>query len=194
VAPFRMGAAPEPPAAAPAAPQPAARAPSPAPTPPATPLRMAAVLPRSKGRPAKYRSPERDAIIARDWPLGRHVSLIRDEINSLPGPPVDNVTIGQRAAKLGLARPDGFHGKMKAPVDVELLRAADYPSPVLTDHETALRWGAERGLDTVSLDLKAVNEKRVRLGLPPFVISNDVRQLRQTRDVPPAKTIDGDLG
>lgn len=103
---------------------------------------------------------ERKAVLRRDWPAGRNVQAIFDDLCALPGAPVPSATrVGIQAAQMGLRRPAAASVASAASLD-----------PIMTDRETALRWGAERGMDAHVLDLAAVNGKRRALGLRLFEV------------------------
>lgn len=59
------------------------------------------------GRPMIW-TPERDALIKRDFPLGVYAEVLKQRIDALDGPPVRLNRIAGRARMLGIKRPDWF--------------------------------------------------------------------------------------
>ena len=65
--------------------------------------------PKTNRRSENKWTPDRIAIIRRDWPTGRVAAAITNEVNALPGDPVNPTQVGIYAAsRLNLRRPDGF--------------------------------------------------------------------------------------
>lgn len=129
--------------------------------PPETP-RATVARPSPASSAARVWSEERKEVLRREYPAGTPRAAILARINALPGPNVTPDRMSVQAANMGLRRP----GR-------EVAR--DAAAPVETDHATALRWGAERGLDPHRLDLDAVNAKRRALGLPEFIVPDGRR-------------------
>lgn len=125
-----------------------------------------------------HRTPERLAVLKREWPRGKPAELIADEMDRLPGPPVNRATLAIWANQEGLRRPHGWtrHQKWRepevdAPEAVPASTPVDAPAFVEADVRTIRAWAEAHGLCYYTRsDLVAIN--RVRAGqtppLPPF--------------------------
>jgi hypothetical protein len=153
----------------------------PGPSPQAPPLPPPEPVPAAE-RPGGrgYRTPERLAVLQRDWPRGRPADLIADEMDRLPGPLVNRANLAIWAYQANLARPAGSsrHTKWSEPVPAPPPAAIsapdDLPPPrigwVPADARTIRAWAEAHGLRYRTGDvtsLAAIN--RVRAGqVPPL--------------------------
>ena len=125
-------------------------------------------------------TPERLAVLNRDWATDRAMRAIITEVAELPGAALTPKQIENRAYNLGLRRKPAVPPAPAAPSGiVEQFRAAAAEAkaapvagfePVEADLLTIRGWAAQRGLAPFGepLDLGRINRKRVELGLAPF--------------------------
>lgn len=66
------------------------------------------------------RTAARKEILVRDWPAGRAVIAITNDINALPGPGMGTRYVSEWAADLGLRRPIGLPGTRPTPEQKEV--------------------------------------------------------------------------
>jgi hypothetical protein len=158
-----VAAGPSPQGAAPCAPAPAAVVP---------------VRGRRKAGPAPtYRTPERSAVLKRDYPAGRQNHEIRAEMARLPGDPLppSGQAISTWAFQLGLRRPAGF--RRGAAISAGQLAAnADRRSAAAATWDEALAWAETVDPDLVLKGsreerLAQINELRRLEGQKPFVLA-----------------------
>jgi hypothetical protein len=133
--------------------------------------------PRQRGPKGTYRTPERLAILRRDYPAGRPTHEIRAAMEALPGGafPASNEAISTWAYQIGLRRPAGYGrgaaiaaGKDAAKVDLRYAALASWAD--------ALAWAQTVDPDMVLKGSQAerlaqINELRVLEGLKPFVLA-----------------------
>jgi hypothetical protein len=135
-------------------------------------------------------TPERNAILRRDYPAGVSIEVILQRLHTLPGRTVPRDRVAVQAGKLGFNR-GGLIKPTQSPeppvpavnrMDVLRQVAAsinareaaprvgiDPGAPISADFEQVRRWAAERGVQFGDWDdLPAVNSRRERLGLPSF--------------------------
>jgi hypothetical protein len=138
-------------------------------------------------------TPERNAIIRRDYPLGVSTEEIRRRLHALPGREVRRDRIAIQAHKLGVGRPTGAacdrppaeplsqpQSRMEALAmvsrSISPQPAFDPGDPVAADFNQVGHWAGQRGLQFSTWDdLPAVNRKREALSLPPFKRSFPMR-------------------
>ena len=150
-------------------------------------------------------TPERDAIIKRDYPLGIESEIIAQRCNSLPAAtPVDAQIIPHRAKDLGLARPLGYATRLteewrrkgliargkatapKPPVVQIPLNIRGKPGvaqpPVPAKWETIWDQAYRDGYYLASMaDLPSYNRRRIERGFAPLVRSDYVAPLSPAR-------------
>ena len=56
----------------------------------------------------RLRTPERDAILAIEWPAGTERSIIVEKLNALPGMKLNNEKVSSYASRIGLQRPEWY--------------------------------------------------------------------------------------
>lgn len=131
-------------------------------------------------------TPERLVIIRRDYPTGRTVAAITNEVNSLPGDKLNCAEIGSYAtAAMGLRRPMVFNRNARndEPVPAPQPEAAqpviaDLPRlPLPVDGKIYATWAqvaafAQRhGASGFDGDMEPINQFGRRLGLLPIVLT-----------------------
>lgn len=148
----------------------------------------------SPALPLEVWTPERVALLRRDWPAGVPVDALETALNALPGQRVKRDRIAIKAAYLGVKRPKAapvpaVPVAQSAPLAAAPVPPAPAPTPAIgpfgmdehgferVPYATAYAWAGQRGLASVThgMELAAVNRKRQELGLPPFRIVKPVR-------------------
>lgn len=92
---------------------------------PSAPLPQAAYTPVMMGRPTATWTPERVAILRRDYPAGVPLSDMLAALNALPGTPITGKALGIRAAGWGIRRPPRASAE---PVAVQAAPSAPIPT------------------------------------------------------------------
>ena len=145
---------------------------------PATPPLTAASPPKPKAEPPMIAfSPERVAVIARDWPTYRPSRDIVHDVNELPGLFLNLKQVTDKAKHLGLRRraisafaePVARPPAPPAPAAAAMLDDDDM-EPVNASMQEILTWARSEGgfLKTEGAPLPEVNAQRVAMSLPPF--------------------------
>jgi len=137
---------------------------------------------KRKGPQGGYRTPERDALLERDWPAGRPVHEIFEDMNRLSGKPVPaKGRLSTWAKERGLKRPEGFRRADAARVGVKAARAAPRAATTGDGWAEILAWAETVDPDMVlrgtpAQRLEQVNDLRRLEGLRPFVVAQAVQE------------------
>jgi len=143
-------------------------------------------------------SPERDAILRREYPAGTKNPIILAAVNALPGVELHLSQLYSRVSWLNLKRPAGRdrmaaaraarkvgagNDRPRAPIPPPVAavrptgeaappRSVLRQGPIVADKAQIMRWANQRGLCADGkLDLVVVNRKARDLGLPEFELA-----------------------
>jgi hypothetical protein len=133
--------------------------------------------PKKRGPKGGYRTPERFAVLAREYPAGTASSAILDQMNALPGPPVRNAdAVSTWAHQRNLRRPVGYSPAAAIAMGRQAAKAARAASAAGSSWADILAWAETVDPDMVLKGSKGerlaqINELRVLEGLKPFVLA-----------------------
>jgi hypothetical protein len=134
--------------------------------------------------PSKRMTPERQALLERDWPTNRPSPEIIEEFNRLPGPPMPADQLAIYASKLGLRRPSAGRVQQDAAGDRTHEDATKHQreaSPTV-DWPAAFQWARNNNVgipEGTSLPTARIliNDARHKMGLPQWTIVESSKRL-----------------
>lgn len=110
--------------------------------------------PAAFSAPPKRWTPERDAVVKREYPIGTPAPVIARLLNAMDGPPVTSQQVHVRASIVGVRRPRAD---------------ADVTAPIEVDLQQLRHWASARGIEVYGPhDLAAVNARARAIGHRPF--------------------------